>query len=153
MLKHLQTGGGMVSTYTPHAKSEESQVKRLCKSVSNYNEAMASSHRYSAQRTEQAICKCQHQSLLNSLVPLLTFITSVVEHFGASVTDNKAGFKSTISTLNSVTAALNTPCSAALRGKARRRGVYRDKLRTQTYTSIHSHTYTHTQNVWKFYKS
>lgn len=44
-----------------------------------------------------------------------------------------------ISTLNSVHAVLTTPCSAALGGKARHR-VYPDKLGTQTYTSIHSHT-------------
>lgn len=30
VLKYLQTGGRMVSLYTPHAKSEESQVKCLC---------------------------------------------------------------------------------------------------------------------------
>ena len=93
------------------------------------------SHRYNAQRTGQTIRQCQHRTLLNSLNPLLTFITSVVEHFGATVTDSKADF-------NSVKSTPNPDCCAhawfSRRGKARRQ-VYRDKLRK--YTSIHSHTH------------
>lgn len=58
---------------------------------------MALSHRYSAQRTGQLSVNVSIK--LNSLVPILTFIASV-KHFGASMADTNAGFRSVISTVN-----------------------------------------------------
>lgn len=86
VLKYLQTKGGMASPHTLHTQCEE-QPSRNAPEVSflTLQRNVALSSRYSTQRTT-------YQWVSACLVPLLTFITSAVEHFVPTTTDKEAGF-------------------------------------------------------------
>lgn len=137
----------MVSPHTPHAKSEESQVKCLCSQFLTITRPW--------QWAIDTVHREQDKLSANvSIKPSLT-VSSLFWPSLPALWNILAPEWQTIKQVCDLYPKLRRLCSLCLvqlpeEGKRDVR-VYQDKLSTQTYTSIHSHTYT--QSSLKFHHS